>query len=86
MGLVAEPFDVFPVGDTGEHQHRFHAAFHAADHVRIHPVADHHRIFRMDAQPLQACAHHERVGLADEVGLFACGQLDGRDEGPAGRG
>ena len=84
MGLVGEPFDVFPGGDAGEDQDGFHAGFHTSDYVRIHPVSDHDRIFRMDPQPFQAGPHHEGVGFADEIGFFPSGQFDGSDERPAG--
>ena len=38
----------------------------------------------MDSQQLQAGAHHQGVGLSDEVGLLAGGHLNGGHQGPAG--
>ena len=38
----------------------------------------------MDPQQFQAGAHHQGVGLADEVGLLAGGHLNGGHQGPAG--
>ena len=77
---------VLPGGAAGEHQHGVQAGLQARDHVGVHAVAHHHRVLGVHAQHLQARAHHQRIGLAHEVGLLAGGQLHGGNQRAAGGG
>ena len=67
-------------GDAGEDEHGGHAAFHAGDNVRIHPVADHDGLGAVAAETLESGAHHQRVRLADIVCGLAGGQLNRRNQ------
>ena len=48
------------------------------DDVGVHPVADHRGRLRVRVDRVQRRAHHQRVGLADVVGLDAGGAADQR--------
>ena len=74
-----------PGGHAGEHQHGVQARLDAGDDIRVHPVPHHHGVLGVDAQHPQAGPHHQGIGLAHEIGALSRGQLDGGDEGPAGR-
>lgn len=71
-------------GDAGEDQQGVQAAFDSGDHVGVHAVSDHDGVVGVDAQHTKACAHHQGIGFAYEIGGFAGCQFDGRDEGTAG--
>lgn len=72
-------------GDAGEDEHRGHAAFHAGDDVRVHPVADHDGLGAVAAETLEPGAHHQRIRLADKVCLLVGRQLNRRNHCAAAR-
>ena len=72
------------IGNAGENQNRGHTAFQTGDHVRIHPVADHHRFCGVALQNPKAGAHHERIWFSAKIGLLSGGNFDGRDQRTAG--
>ena len=84
VGLVGELLDGFGGGNAGEHQNGVQFTFDTGDDVGVHPVAHNGNIAGRAAQGFQGVAHHQRIGLADEVGLFAGGHFDGGDQGAAG--
>ena len=72
-------------GHAAEHQHGIDAALHARDDIGIHTVADNGAFLRRHAQQAQAMAHHQRIGLAQVIGIASRGQLDGAHQRLAGR-
>jgi hypothetical protein len=54
-------------GGAGQDKDTAKAGLETADDVGVHPVADHHGRLGVRLDPVQRAAHHQRVGLADEV-------------------
>ena len=86
MRLIGISRHAFQTGHAREHQHSVHAGLNAGHHVGVHAVADDNGVLRRGLQAALGVAHHQRVGLADEVRLPAAGHLDGGNQGAAGRG
>lgn len=84
-GAVGEVPDGLAAGNAGEHQGGIQARFDTGYNIGIHTVADNGGFLGVDAQELEARAHHEGVGLADKVGVFPGDQLNGGHQCPAGR-
>ena len=89
---VREPFGVLARRHAGQHQDRLHAGLEAGDDVGVHAVADHRGRLGVRVERVERGAHHERVRLADEVGLDARRAADqrghraGRRQRPSGDG
>ena len=84
-GAVGEFAHLMLGGHAAEDQHGINAAFHARDDIGIHAVADDGAFLRRHAQQAQAMAHHQRIGLAQIIGLASRGQFDGAHQRLAGR-
>ena len=74
---VGEVLDLLLARRSGEDEHRAQSGLEATDDVGVHAVADHERRLGVRVEPVEGAAHHQRVGLADVVGLAA---RRGRDE------
>ena len=83
-GAIGEVVNHGPVCDPGENQHRVQAAFNARHDVRVHPVPNDDGVLGVPPQEVDARPHHQRIGLADVVGLLPRGQLNGGHQGPTG--
>src|SRR5438270_4255043 len=82
---VREPVGISAGTDPGEHQDRLQARLQAAQHIGVHPVADHRGRLGVRADGVQRRAHHHRVGLADELRLDPGRLRDHRGHGARGR-
>ena len=70
---------------AGQDEHGFESGFSADAHIGIHAIADHDRILGMFVEMAQCGAHHQRIRLADEVGLHTRGRFDEGRNRTAGR-
>lgn len=80
-----KPLHVSPRAHPSKNKGRLQTRFQSGDNVRIHPVADHDRIGRPNSQAFQRASHHERVRLANEIGVTAGGLFYQCCNGTAGR-
>ena len=81
---VGEVLDLLGSGRPGRDEHGAQPRLEAADDVGVHPVADHDGGLGVRLEPVEGAAHHQRVGLADEVGPAAGGGADQRGDRAGG--
>ena len=80
LGAIGEPVDVFPLGYAGEDKDGIDIGLDTCDNVGIHSVSDKGDVCTMATKDAETVAKHQRVGLAYEISLFACCDLDGSHE------
>ena len=85
VGAERVALDLGRVADAGEDEDRVQARFDAGDDIGVHAVADHAGVLGVGADAVHRRAEHHRVGLADDIGLFAGRLGDQRGERPCRR-
>ena len=75
----------FSCGYTGKYKNCVKACLNTGDHIGIHTVTDHNRFIGMYSENAKSGTHHQRIGFADVVCLFACSSFDRCYKCTAGR-
>ena len=75
-------FHGFTGADAREHEDRPHPGLGSGEDVGIHAVADHERVGRVGIELAERGPHHQRIGLADEVGLSPVASSIGATRAP----
>lgn len=71
MWVCRIEIDILEACDSGEDEDCVETGFDARNDIRVHSVAYHSCLRRMDAEHLESRAHHERIGLTGEIRLLA---------------